>query len=115
MELEAAHAYSQTSPEEDILKNHYNDLQRGIADPISIASQLVQGNVVEMALVSKLHTMSCSLQIATVLDAVICSIRNNPRHFQVLLSILENTAESATLAKKMRKELTYSKLKIMLL
>ena len=104
----AAHRYSQTSLEERILQNHYSDLQQGIVHPLSIASQLVQRKVVDMALVSKLTTpaMSCLQQNAAILSAVNSSVHNDPSHFQVLLSILENTAESATLARKMRRELS---------
>ena len=107
----AAHrpsSYSQTSLEERILQNHYSDLQQGIVHPLSIASQLVQRKVVDMALVSKLTTpaMSCLQQNAAILSAVNSSVHDNPSHFQVLLSILEDTAESVTLARKMRKELS---------
>ena len=107
----AAHrpsSYSQTSLEERILQNHYSDLHQGIAHPLSVATQLVQKRVVDMALVSKLTTpaMSCLQKNATILSAVNSSVHNNPSHFQVLLSVLEDTAESATLARKMRRELS---------
>ena len=106
-DMEAAHKYSQTSLEECILQNHYSDLHVGIVYPLRVATQLVQERVVDMALVSKLMTpaMSCLQQNAAILSAVNSSVHNNPSHFQVLLSILEDTAESAPLARKMRREL----------
>ena len=106
-DMEAAHKYSQTSLEERILQNHYSDLHVGIVYPLRVATQLVQERVVDRALVSKLMTptMSCLQQNAAILSAVNSSVHNNPSHFQVLLSILENTAESAPLARKMRREL----------
>ena len=105
-DMEAAH--SQTSLEERILQNHYSDLHRGIADPLSVVTQLVQKGVVDMALVSKLQTsgMSSLQQNAAILSAVNSSVHNNPSHFQVLLDVLEDTAESAPLARKMRNELS---------
>ena len=101
-------ACSQTLLEERILQNNYSNLHKGIAHPLKVATELVQKGVVDMALVSKLQTsgMSSLQQNAAILSAVSSSVHNNPSHFQVLLDVLENAAESANLARKMRGELT---------
>ena len=106
MEVKQAHRYSQITLEEHILIKHYGDLHQGITDPLRMATQLVQSEVIDSALVSKLMTsnMSCSQQNATILSAVNSSVHDDPSHFQVLLRVLGDTAESATLAKKMRTE-----------
>ena len=96
------------SPEEQVIQNHHNDLQRVTIHPLDVASKLVQEGVVSGPLVSEVSTQGRSqLQNSTaIITAVTASIHSNPDHFQVFMSVLENSPESAKLASKLRKELS---------
>ena len=97
-----------TSPEEQIIQNHHNDLQRAIIHPLDVASNLVQKRVVSSPLVSEVSTLGRSqLQNSTaIITAVTASIHSNPDQFQVFVSVLEDSPESANLATRMRDELS---------
>ena len=102
-------AYSDSDPaEEGVIQNHYNDLQVAIIHPLSVASKLLQEGVVGKTLVSEVSTQGRSqVQNSTaILSAVTASIHNNPELFQVFMSVLEDSPETANLAKKMRNQLT---------
>ena len=100
--------WSGPSPEEQIIQNHHNDLQRVIIHPLDVASKLVQEGVIGRALVSEVSTQGRSqLQNSTaIITAVTASIHSNPDQFQVLVSVLEDSPESANLATKMSNELS---------
>ena len=102
--------WSGPSPEEQIVQIHHNDLQRVIIHPLDVASKLLQEGVVSRALVSEVSTQGRSqLQNSTaILTAVTASIHSNPDQFQVFVSVLEDSPESANLATKMRNELSES-------
>ena len=99
--------WSGRSPEEQVIQNHHNDLQRVIIHPLKVASKLVQEGVVDEALVSEVSTQGRSqLQNSTaIITAVTASIHSNPDQFQVFISVLEDSPESANLASRMRNEL----------
>ena len=116
--------WSGPSPEEQVIQNHHNDLQRVIIHPLYIhsihsskpllhsssihSSKLVQEGVVSKALVSEVSTLGRSqLQNSTtIITAVTASIHSNPDQFQVFVSVLEDSPESAKLAARMRNELS---------
>ena len=100
--------WSGPSPEEQIIQNHHNDLQRTIINPLDVASKLVQEGVVSSPLVSEVSTQGRSqLQNSTaIITAVTASIHSNPDQFQVFVSVLEDSPESANLATRMRDELS---------
>ena len=96
------------SPEEQVIQNHHNDLQRVIIHPLDVASKLLQEGVVSRALVSEVSTLGRSqLQNSTaIITAVTASIHSNPDQFQVFMSVLEDSPESANLASRLRSELS---------
>ena len=100
--------WSGPSPEEQIIQNHHNDLQEAIIYPLTVASKLLQEGMVSRALVSEVSTLGRSqLQNSTaIITAVTASIHSNPDQFQVFVSVLEDSPESANLAKIMRNELS---------
>ena len=100
--------WSGPSPEEQIIQNHHNDLQRVIIHPLDVASKLHQECVVSRTLVSEVNTLGRSqLQNSTaIITAVTASIHSNPDQFQVFVSVLEDSPESANLATRMRNELS---------
>ena len=100
--------WSGPSPEEKIIQNHHNDLQRVIIHPLDIASNLHQEGVVGRVLVSEINTLGRSqLQNSTaIITAVTASIHSNPDQFQAFVSVLEDSPESANLATRMRNELS---------
>ena len=100
--------WSGPSPEEQVIQNHHNDLQEAIINPLTVASKLLQEGVVGRALVSEVSTQGRSqLQNSTaIITAVTASIHSNPDQFQVLVSVLEDSPESAKLATRMRNELS---------
>ena len=100
--------WSGPSPEEQIIQNHHNDLQEAIIHPLTVASKLLQEGVASRALVSAVSTQGRSqLQNSTaIITAVTASIRSNPDQFQVFMSVLEDSPESANLASRMRDELS---------
>ena len=100
--------WSGPSPEEQVIQNHHNDLQEAIIHPLTVASKLLQEGVVGRALVSEVNTLGRSqLQNSTaIITAVTASIHSNPDQFQVFVSVLEDSPESAKLASRMRNELS---------
>ena len=100
--------WSQPTAEDSIIQNHYDDLQRSIINPLSVAAKLVQEGVVGSTLVSEVSTQGRS-QVQNsnaIVAAVTASIHNKPEVFQVFMSVLETSPETASLAKKMRNELS---------
>ena len=95
-------------PEEQVIQNHHNDLQEAIIHPLTVASKLLQERVVSNALVSEVSTQGrTQLQNSTaIITAVTASIHSNPDQFQVFMSVLEDSPESAKLASQMRNELS---------
>ena len=114
--METVRKYSQVSPEERILNNHYSDLMR-MADLPCVAVLLTQCGVVDPLLVYKLKPLGMNYlaQRAAIIRAVSISVRINPSCFPVVLSILEAMVELAPLAERMRRELKLSELTIMLM
>ena len=100
--------WSEPTPEERVIQNHHHDLQEAIIYPLTVASKLLQEGVVSRTLVSEVNTLGRSpLQNSTaILTAVTASIHSKPDQFQVFLSVLEDSRESANLARKMRDELS---------
>ena len=100
--------YEPSSPEERVIQNYHNDLQQVIINPLQVASKLLQEKAVSNALVSEVSTLGRShLQNSTaVITAVIASIHSNPDQFQVFMSVLEDSPETVTLARRMRNELS---------
>ena len=100
--------WSGPSPEEQVIQNHHNDLQEAIIHPLTVASKLLQEGVVSRALVSEVSTQGRSqLQNSTaIITAVTASIRSNPDQFQVFMSVLKDSPESANLSTNMRNELS---------
>ena len=96
------------SPEEQVIQNHHNKLQKAIIHPLTVASKLLQEGVVSGDLVSEVSTQGRSqLQNSTsIITAVTASIHSNPDQFQVFMSVLEDSPESANLATRMRNELS---------
>ena len=99
---------SESTPEELVIQNHHNDLQEAIINPLTVASKLLQEGVVSRTLVSDVNTLGRSqLQNSTtIITAVTASIHSKPDQFQAFMSVLEDSAESANLARKMRYELS---------
>ena len=102
--------YEPSSPEERVIQNHHSDLQHAIIYPLIFASKLLQEGVVSRTLVSEVNTQGRSqLQNSTaILTAVTASIHSKPDQFQVFMSVLEDSPESANLATRMRNELSES-------
>ena len=102
--------WSESSPEERVIQNHHNDLQQVIINPLNVASKLLQEGVVSRTLISEVNTLGRSqLQNSTALiTAVTASIHSKPDQFQVFMSVLEDSPESANLARRMRNELSES-------
>ena len=102
--------WSEPSPEERVVLNHHNDLQQVIINPLHVASKLLQEGVVSRTLVSEVNTLGRSqLQNSTaIITAVTASIHSKPDQFQVFMSVLEDSPESANLATRMRNELSES-------
>ena len=100
-----------SSPEERVIQNYYNDLQQVIINPLQVASKLLQEKVVGNALVSEVNTLGRSqLQNSTaIITAVTASIHSKPDQFQAFMSVLEDSPESANLARRMRNELSESR------
>ena len=100
--------WSGPSPEERVVQSHHNDLQEAIIHPLTVASKLLQEGVVSRALVSEVSTQGRSqLQNSTaIITAVTASIHSKPDQFQVFMSVLEDSPESASLATRMRNELS---------
>ena len=100
-----------SSPEERVIQNYHNDLQQVIINPLQVASKLLQEKVVGNALVSEVNTLGRSqLQNSTaIITAVTASIHSKPDQFQVFMSVLEDSPESANLARRMRNELSESR------
>ena len=98
------------SPEERVIQNHLNDLQQVIIHPLIVASKLLQEGVVSRTLVSEISTQGRSqLQDSTaIITAVTASIHSKPYQFRVFMSVLEDSPESANLARRMRNELSES-------
>ena len=94
--------------EERVIQNHHNDLQQVIISPLHVASKLHQEAVVSRTLVSEVNTTGRSqLQNSTaIITAVTASIHSKPDQFQVFMSVLEDSPESANLARRMRNELS---------
>ena len=103
--------YEPSSPEERVIQNYHNDLQQVIINPLQVASKLLQEKVVGNALVSEVNTLGRSqLQNSTaIITAVTASIHSKPDQFQVFMSVLEDSPESANLARRMRNELSESR------
>ena len=99
---------SEPLPEERVLQNHHNDLQEAIVYPLTVASKLLQEGVVSRTLVSEVNTTGRSqLQNSTaIITAVTASIHNKPDRFQEFIGVLEDSPESANLARRMRNELS---------
>ena len=100
--------WSEPIAEERVIQNHHNDLQQVIISPLHVASKLHQEGVVSRTLVSDVNTLGRSqLQNSTaILSAVTASIHSKPDQFQVFMSVLEDSPESANLARRMRNELS---------
>ena len=100
--------YEPSSPEERVIQNYHNDLQQVIINPLQVASKLLQEKVVSNALVSEVNTLGRSqLQNSTaIITAVTASIHSEPHQFQVFMSVLEDSPETVTLARRMRNELS---------
>ena len=96
--------------EEFVVQKHHSDLQRVIIYPLQVASKLLQEGVVGASLVSEVSTQGRSqLQNSTtIITTVIASIHSKPDQFQVFMSVLEDSPESANLARRMRNELSES-------
>lgn len=96
--------------EESVIQNHHEDLRQVIIHPLQIASKLVQEGVVGQTVVSEVSTHGRSqLQNSiTIITAVTASIHSEPNQFQVFMSVLEETPESAHLARKLRDKLSKS-------
>ena len=96
------------SPEESVIQNNHHDLQEAIIYPLTVASKLLQEGVVSRTLVSEVSTQGRSqLQNSTaIITAVTASIHSKPDQFQVFMSVLEDSPESANLARRMRNELS---------
>ena len=97
--------WSEPIAEERVIQNHHNDLQQVIISPLHVASKLHQEGVVSRTLVSDVNTLGRSqLQNSTaILSAVTASIHSKPDQFQVFMSVLEDSPESANLGKENEK------------
>ena len=93
-----------------MIQNHHNDLQQVIINPLDVGSKLLQEGVVGNTLVSEVNTLGRSqIQNSTaIISAVTASIHSKPDQFQVFMSVLEDSPESANLARRMRNELSES-------
>ena len=101
-------ARSRRSHEECVFTNNYSDLQQAIVHPVVFATRLVQERVVDAVLVTEVRTSSLGdlQKNAAILDAVRASIHSDPSRFEILMSVLEASPESAPLAGRMREELS---------
>ena len=99
---------SSTTAEERVIQKHHHDLQVAIIHPLPCASKLLQEGVVGMTLVNEISTQGRSQvqNSSAIVAAVTASIRNDPELFQVFMSVLEDSPETANLAKKMRNKLS---------
>ena len=102
--------WSEPTPEERVIQNNHSDLREVIIYPLAVASKLLQEGVVSKTLVSEVSTTGRSqLQNSTaVITAVTASIHSEPNQFQVFMSVLEDSPESANLARRLRNELSES-------
>ena len=92
--------------ESEALRRFYNDTQEAIAHPGSVAGMLYQEGVVAERVVSEVNDHGlCSEKNAAIMRAVGAAVRADPKKLWVLIAVLEQFAESAPVAKRMRDEL----------
>ena len=83
-----------------------------IINPLDFTSKLLQKGVVSNTLVSEVNTLGRSQRqnSTAIITAVTASIHSEPGdQFQVFMSVLEDSPESANLARRMRNELSESR------
>ena len=95
------------SVESEALRCFYNDTQEAIAHPGSVAGMLYQEGVVAEGVVSEVNDRGlCSAEKnAAIMRAIGAAVRTDPKKLWVLIAVLEQFAESAPVAKRMRDEL----------
>ena len=93
-------------PHVEVLRSFYTKIQKVMAHPRSVAAMLYEEGVVAIELVSEVtgHELP-SEKKAAIMRAISAAVEGDPKKLWVLITVLENFAESAPVGRKMEDEL----------